>query len=305
MLYNKKIFNSKKAENFIFLALFIACVVVASILFLSYQIDNNFSLLANYNLLKPKAFIAPQIKAKSAYVYDIDSNTVLFEKNSSEVTYLASITKIMTAVVAKEDLSPDEDIVITSDSIIAPDYLQDSQGEHWNRDELIRFMLFVSSNTAANAFDIAAKKQGKGLVFLMNRKAHELGLKTLSFMNSSGLDDAGETVSSYGNVKDVVKLFEYGVVRYPNLFEPGKYKNYNFISTQGNNYFAENTNDVVENIPGIFASKTGFTNLAGGNLIVGFEVNGHRIIACVLGSDKDARFTDIEALVTAAIKIYN
>lgn len=294
-------YNSRKPERFIFGLLFTASVLMFFLIFSSYTADYN--IFSKFGMQKARAFRSPEILAKNAYVYDISTNTVLFEKNAASTTYLASLAKIMTAVVASEELDPQKDIIITTDAIAPPDYLQSSQGEGFARDELIRFMLFVSSNTAANALKDAATKQDKGFVFLMNKRARELGLKSMSFMNPSGLDSFERDTSSYGNAEDVVKLFAYATERHPDLFSPGKYKEYNFVSIRGNNYFATNTNEAAEKIPGLYASKTGFTALAGGNLVIGFETNQHKVIVAVLGSDKESRFSDVLSLVDEAINV--
>ena len=69
---------------------------------------------------------------------------------------------------------------------------------------------------------------------------------------------------------------------------------------------ATNTNEVVGSIPGLIASKTGFTDLAGGNLVVAFDAGINRpVIISVLGATKDGRFTDMEMLVNASLRALN
>lgn len=290
-----------KRNEIIFIVLFILSVILVSFLFFSFWVKPT-SILSEVHT-SPKKFEAPQIKARSAYVYDVTADRVLFQKNTLTPMPLASLTKIMSAMVAHEELSKNASISITKNTLGQPDYLASSTGEFWQRDELIRFMLFVSSNIASETLNEALKNENKGLVFLMNKKADDLHLKTLSFANPSGLDRPLGEGSSYGGAKDIASLFIYATSFYPYLFEPTAFKEYNFISGNGTNHPGINTNELAGKIPGLYASKTGFTDLAGGNLVVGFEQKGHKIVVVVLGSEKEARFSDVEALVSEAIKV--
>jgi D-alanyl-D-alanine carboxypeptidase len=294
-------FRKTSRNEIVFIVLFVASVVLVSILFFSFLVKPTVVLIEAPELLQK--FEVPQIEARAAYVYDVTADKVLFQKNALTPMPLASLTKIMTAVVAHEELPSDASISITENTSRQPDYLASSTGEFWQRDELTRFMLFVSSNMAAETLNEALKNENKGLVFLMNKKAEDLHLKTLSFANPSGLDSLSGEGSSYGGAKDIASLFIYATSFYPYLFEPTEFKEYNFISGNGTNHPGTNTNDLAGKIPGLYASKTGFTVLAGGNLLVGFENKGHKIVVVVLGSEKESRFSDVEALVTEAIKV--
>jgi len=290
MRYHK---NKHKGEKFALL--YVLIVLLISFLFLIVFVhDDVIKVVRKFN--------APLIKAKNAIVYDTTFNKVLYEKKADDVVKLASLVKVMTAVVAEEELAKDKSVYIAGNAVVVPDYLQNSYGEEWARDELVRFMLFVSSNTAANALNFEAINQNKSFIFKMNKKAQDLKLDTLSFSNPSGLDDLGDP-GSYGSARDFAKLFEYAISNYPYVFEPTKYKEYNFISSTGHNYVATNTNEIADKVPGLYASKTGFTNAAGGNLTVAFEVSGRKVIIVVLGSDKEARFIDMKALVDETINI--
>lgn len=291
---------SKKHSEIAFVLTFVASVVLVSFLFINILIKPAQKQLA---LLPQKKFVEPVIKAKSAYIYDVTDSRVLYEKNANKPMALASLTKVMTALVAKEQVPQDAEISIIGQGKLPVDYLASSTGEIWQRDELLRFMLFVSSNIAAESIDQEMKNENKGLVFLMNKKAKDLNLKTLSFSNASGLDGIEGQGSSYGSAKEIASLFMYATSLYPDLFEPTRYKEYNFISKEGNNHPGTNTNAIVDQVAGIYASKTGFTDLAGGNLAVGLEENGHKIVIVVLGSEKDGRFSDVSALAAESLNV--
>ena len=94
-------------------------------------------------------------------------------------------------------------------------------------------------------------------------------------------------------------LFEYALKNYPEVLEATRYKNLHFASTE-KIYSVENTNVIVDQIPNLIASKTGYTDLAGGNLIIAFDAGlGRPIIITVLGSTEEGRFADVLKLVEA------
>lgn len=301
-------FRKTSHNEIVFVALFGVSVATVSFLFFSFwQTPDTVAQAAApvATIQNQKKFEVGEIKAKSAYVYDLTDDKILFQKDALKPMPLASLTKIMGAMVAHEEIQKDTPVSIINNSLGRPDYLASSTDELWHRDELIRFMLFVSSNVAAESLNENLKNQNKGLTFLMNKKAEELHLKTLSFSNASGLDALSGEGSSYGSAKDMASLFIYATSFYPHLFEPTRFKEYNFISATGTNHPGTNTNELAEKIEGLYASKTGFTDFAGGNLIIGFTSRGHKIVGVVLGSDKESRFSDMEALVSETIKVIN
>ena len=100
-------------------------------------------------------------------------------------------------------------------------------------------------------------------------------------------------------------LFEYTLKNYPEILEATRYKNIKFSSAE-NKYSAENTNTIVDKIPNLIASKTGYTDLAGGNLVVAFDAGLNQpIIISVLGSTEEGRFSDMLQLVEASMKFIN
>lgn len=208
-----------------------------------------------------------KLEAKSAYVFDLVKNETIFEMNADTSLPLASLTKIMTAIVALENTSPDQD--------------------------LLSVMLISSSNDAA-----AALSAGSGFVPLMNKKAEELDLGQTSFLNTTGLDVSVESAGAYGSARDVTKLMEYFVKNYPKVAEVTRYESVNI-----NSQIFKNTDKLAERLPGIIAGKTGSTDLAGGNLAVVIDIGlGHPVIIVVLGSTEEGRFEDVEDLYEATVK---
>jgi D-alanyl-D-alanine carboxypeptidase len=139
-------------------------------------------------------------------------------------------------------------------------------------------------------------------VHFMNYKAEQLGLTQTYFLNPTGLDENGTVSGGYGSAKDVAVLMSYILKHYPSLLVSTTQEKITVSSLDNRKIGAQNTNSVVSTIPGIIASKTGLTDLAGGNLAIAFDASfGEPFIVVVLGSTEEGRFTDVQKLVAATI----
>lgn len=242
------------------------------------------------------------IEAQAVYVWDIKDDKILFEKNSTFQLPLASLNKIMTAIVALEgDIGyitvGSSDILSLGDSGLKPK-------EIFKKEEIAKLMLTFSSNDAATAIASNYNQilQNKNFVALMNDKAFQVGLNQTYYLNESGLDLTKGVSGGYGSAKDIAKLIYYGFKNYPEVFSATTQKTNTVYSNQ-KNHLVKNTNLTVETIPGILASKTGFTDMAQGNLAIIFNAGLDRpIVVVVLGSTQDGRFDDVQKLILATIK---
>jgi D-alanyl-D-alanine carboxypeptidase (penicillin-binding protein 5/6) len=137
----------------------------------------------------------------------------------------------------------------------------------------------------------------------MNNKADLLGMKNTYYFNVTGLDETEVKGGAYGTARDMAVLFNYILREKPALFESTKDYMATFTTLEENIHVARNTNAVVYEIPGIKGSKTGYTNIAGGNLVVAFDPElGRPIIVAVLGSSEEGRFRDVTKLVKATME---
>ncbi len=250
----------------------------------------------------PDYFKDIAIQAQSAYVIDLNTGKVLYKKNETVPLPLASITKTMTALVAEEHGHHGEKITISQAALETDGESGLRQGEVWNLEKLLSFMLVSSSNDSAAAVAQAFPP----FIDMMNTKAGELGLESMSFKNATGLDiDEANDTGGYGSAEDVAKLFEYSVKKHPELFDSTRYASQQFYSNIAS-HKAENTNDALKRVPNSIASKTGFTTKAGGNLAMIFDRGlNEPVILVVLGSTYDGRFSDIELLASSTLKTYN
>src|SRR5581483_1075340 len=183
--------------------------------------------------------------------------------------------------------------------------------EKWKLKDLLDFSLVVSSNdgarsiaSVAGAMDLKTDDYNLGredFIKKMNEEAKKIGLVNTYYMDENGLD-IGNTAGATGSAEDIAKLLTYIVTHKPDLLEATRYK-VETIDSLNTSHVAKNTDEIVNEIPGIIASKTGYTDLAGGNLAVAFDSSiGHPIVVVVLGSTKTGRFDDMAALVKASLE---
>jgi serine-type D-Ala-D-Ala carboxypeptidase (penicillin-binding protein 5/6) len=255
-------------------------------------------------------FPVVSLEARSAYVYDVLSDKVLYEKDAELQWPLASLTKLMSALVASE-LIPNYMLVkITKDDLREEGDTGLHPDEEWNINKLIDYSLVVSSNDGMKAIaSVAGALAGstatttpeQAFIKKMNEKAHSLGLKETYFLNQSGLDESNTLSGGYGSAKDVALLVDHILETNPHLLEATSFKE-THVSSNNASHDAVNTNKAILTIPNIIASKTGYTNLSGGNVVVALNAGIDRpIIISVLGSSYEGRFTDLTNLVNATL----
>ncbi len=254
--------------------------------------------------LQALPFSTIKVMAKSAYVWDVANQKVLYKKNETDVLPLASVTKLMTALVAQEILKTKEPITINSVSIKQDGDSGLKEGEVFDRRTLSDLVLMSSSNDGAFALASAAgdalipNKGADAFVHAMNVRAKEIGLSETNYKNPTGLDISENESGANGSARDMAFLMEYIIQNQPDILSFTTEGTMRIKSVTGEYHDGENTNEYINKIPGLIGSKTGYTRLAGGNLVIAFNVGLDRpIIAVVLGSTQQERFTDILKLV--------
>lgn len=254
-----------------------------------------------------------ELEAKSAYVYDARTKEVIFAKNENQRLPLASLTKVMAALVAKE-LSPEYGTVtVTSGALLAEGDSGLRVGERWRLRDLLDFSLVSSSNDGIRAVALALGSLSRAnvteeeivgdFVRKMNEKAKELDLRNTYFWNETGLDESEVKGGAYGTARDMALLLEFILAREPELLEATRDTQSMVLSLDNFEHTARNTNQLAPEIPGLLASKTGFTSTAGGNLVFAFDPElGRPIIVSILGSSASGRFSDAKKLVDATLE---
>ncbi len=259
------------------------------------------------------------IEAKAALVFDVTKNKIMYGKNAEAQLPLASLAKLMTALIAEETLLSDEAVVLGKEAINEEGDNGLLVGEEWQKDDLIKLMLLASSNDGAHALARAveafraegsstdgATPQFVPFSEMMNIRTQELGLTQTYFLNAAGLDVHKQESGAYGSARDIAILLSYILKNAPQILDATQYNEQIFTSLGGVTHILKNTNERVSRIGGIVASKTGFTDLAGGNLAIIFEAGPmYPVAIVVLGSTPEGRFTDAEALISATLQKLN
>ncbi len=245
----------------------------------------NFKLKKDLSLI-PQSHAASTFDEAKAYgVVDLDTGEIIAEKGLSERLPIASLTKVMTAVVALDLVSPDESFYISKRAAAEiPTKIGVIPGQTMKLNELLHAILMTSANDAAEAIrDGIDRKYNQDGVFIeaMNIKAQAIGLKNSHFANPQGFDSP----ENYSSVEDLALLTQYALINYPLIAEIVK-KDYQFLAANYNHkqFDLYNWNGLIGVYPNTYGMKIGNTGKAGVTTIVVSEREGKRIVAIVLGA---------------------
>src|SRR3989344_128827 len=256
--------------------------------------------------------------AHSSIILDVDSGTILQYQNGREKRQIASLTKLMTAVVVLENVKDlKEEATIDGEAVFCEGtkvgcprsgYCVSNRlkvGEKMSAENLLKAMLMNSANDAAIALAKHIGGSEKNFVELMNKKAYELGLRDSNFCTASGLEIDGKEKECYSSAYDIARIAAYSM-KYDLIWEIMRLPNNTIISSSDGKYSHEiiNTDIIMEQIPGRLGGKTGFTPLAGHSLLMAAaDPSGkHKIISVVL--DDPYRWQDIKTMINWAFEAY-
>lgn len=252
------------------------------------------------------------IEGTAAFVWDAKSSRALYKKNPDAVLPLASITKLMTSLLTEELFDPEVKTTLSQAAISQSGDSGLAAGEKFTTEDLRTLALISSSNDAAFALGasvgsaLGERNPTAQFVTAMNIRAEELGFDTLEFKNTTGLDLSISEPGAVGSARDITFLMEYIISEYPELLTSTTETEVLVYNADGVYHEAFNTNQFVTDIPNLIGSKTGYTDLAGGNLTVAFDAGlNHPVIITVLGSTRAGRFEDVERLVSAVQASFN
>lgn len=234
----------------------------------------------------------PELKAKSALLFDLTTDKVLWEKNPEEKLMIASLTKLMTALVALENFTGERDdrfFILDDDLKTENSYSDLKPGDNFSFIELLHLLLIRSDNVAATVLAKAVAGEETTFVLKMNQKANTLGMKNTLFFDSTGLK------TNLSTAKDLLILTKEILRSQPEIFSISKLNELTIVSPNKKVFKIKNTNLLIDKIPGLIGSKTGFTPEALGSLLIVFDFNQKKILSLVLGSPD--RFGDAWALI--------
>ena len=255
-------------------------------------------------------FAGISLTAESAYVLDLTTNRTLYSLHPNVQLPLASLTKVPLALVVSEVLLPDTIVTIPPHETPDGGPVRLHAGLQLRIQDLLDFTLVSSSNEGAKLLSDAASAglhrkypevdRGIVVIWRMNDLAKDLGLAHTYFLNSNGLDLSTTQASAYGSARDVARLFGFAASTSLSIFEQTSRDTLSIRGLKGETITASNTDEILSSVPGFIIGKTGYTDLAGGNLAIVFEVGPARpVVAVVLHSTAAGRFEDMKKLITA------
>lgn len=251
----------------------------------------------------PNAFAHVPIEAKAAIVYDLATGETLYEKNADSQLPLASLTKLLTVYAALAELSTNTPITIPLSATSVEGAHTFNAGQVFSLSDLARLTLTASLNDGASAIASAvAARENRTQSEMLASAATALNLSQTYAINGSGLDANTAVSGGYGSAYDLARLAGALIETSPSIAMATTQRSVQAISVGGTSFSVKNTDPIVDTIPRLLLSKTGYTDLAGGNLVLVFDAGiQHPVAVVVLGSSLKARFTDGTALVAAAL----
>ncbi len=258
----------------------------------------------------------PAILAETGIVIDAKTGQVLYDKNMNEQREPASTTKIMTALLALENLDLDKTVTIDAETpFTGGSRIYLLEGEQVKVEQLMYALLLPSANDAAVAL---AKEIAGGVpafADLMNKRAKELGAKHTNFVNPNGLHEEGHLTTAYDLAmiaREAIKNSEFRrfVSTYRYIIPATNKQDIRYLYNTNRLIYDEYTKELVNGVmrpakyDGAIGIKTGYTPEAGGVLVAGAKRGDTELIAVVMKSTTEGRFADSIALLDYAFANY-
>lgn len=247
----------------------------------------------------------PSIHSEAGIVIDGETGQVLYQKNPHKQLNPASITKLLTALVALESLNPQDTMTFTKEAIDTLDYgssrIGIQEGETITVNDAFHGLLLMSANEVANA--IAEETSGSISEFVidMNRKAAELGALNSNFENPHGLNQANHLTTVYDMAlitKEIIKndyfleIMQHTMYQIP---ETNKQDEIRYLSQQ--HKMLNNKNDMRIYREDVIAGKIGYTKESGHTLVTAAKQNDRTLIVVIMNTDSHNLYTDTEKLL--------
>jgi len=245
-------------------------------------------IISAFLLFHQKSYSQIEIDARSVILQDHYSGQILYEKDADMQIYPASMTKIMTSIVAfdllkKGETSLDEMITISENAWRMSQSGYSSMfimlNDQVSVEDLLKGIIIVSGNDACVALAEGLSGTEKDFVILMNEKAEELGLENTHFNNSSGIND----VDNYSTVRDILKMSNYMIKNYPEYYSYFKDTSFTWDRTGGDPITQGNRNPLLYKNIGADGIKTGFLTVEQYSLAASIKSEERRITAVASG----------------------
>ena len=245
-----------------------------------------------------------EIKARTAILQDFLSGEILYEKEPDRSIYPASMTKIMTSIIAFDliksgDLTLDEKFIISEKAWRLSTSGYSSMfvmvNDEVSVENLLRGIIVASGNDACVALAEGIAGTEEEFAIMMTSKAQEIGMSNTSFANSSGINDP----DNYSTVKDIMIMSHYLIKNYPEYYEWFSEKEFTWDRTGGDPITQGNRNPLLYKNMGADGIKTGYLAVEKYSLASSLERKGRRLIAVASGFEtKNSRSRESSKLLT-------
>ena len=245
-----------------------------------------------------------EINARTAILQDYFSGEILYEKNADASIYPASMTKIMTAIVAFDliksgDLSLDDNFIVSEKawrlSTAGYSSMFIMVGDEVSVEDLLRGIIVASGNDACIALAEGIAGTEEEFAILMTAKAQEIGMENTNFSNSSGINDP----NNYSTVRDILLMSNYLIKEHPKFYEYFAEKEFTWDRTGGDPITQGNRNPLLYKNLGADGIKTGYLAVEKYSLASSIMRNGRRLIAVGSGfNTKKARSRESTKILT-------
>jgi len=245
-----------------------------------------------------------EIKARTAILQDFLSGEILYEKEPDRSIYPASMTKIMTSIIAFDliksgDLKLDEKFIISEKAWRLSTAGYSSMfvmiGDEVSVENLLKGIIIASGNDACVALAEGIAGTEEEFAILMTSKAKELGMENTNFANSSGLNDP----DNYSTVRDIMIMSNYLIKTHPEFYEWFSEKEFTWDRTGGDPITQGNRNPLLYKNLGADGIKTGYLAVERYSLASSLERNGRRLVAVGSGFEtKNSRSRQSSKLLT-------
>lgn len=251
----------------------------------------------------------PEIGAEAAILMDVDTGTILYEKNIHEELYPASTTKLLTCLVAQENGNMSDVVEFSYDAVhsVPADgsNMGMDAGQSITLEQCMYGILVGSANEVANAVAEHISGSIDGFVDLMNEKAESIGCKNSHFSNTNGLQEDDHYTSAYDLALIACEYFSSDMLsRIANTpryhFEP--------TSTQPDDFWLKNKHELINGgieYEGIRGGKTGYTDDARQTLVTCCDQNGMRLVCVVMMEESPNQFYDTVTLFDYGYSNFN
>jgi len=249
---------------------------------------NKFFIIIILIILSTKLFANPNIQARTGILIDHHSNEILYELEPDAKIYPASMTKIMTAIVAfdllkKNKISLDDKFTISENAWRLSQAGYSSMfimiNDQVSVENLLRGIIIASGNDACVALAEGIAGSEANFANMMNEKAGEIGMTATNFTNSSGINDP-ENIST---VRDIALMSKYLIENYPVYYELFQEKTFTWDRTGGEPIKQGNRNPLLYKNVGVDGVKTGYLAVERYSLASSMKKNNRRVIAVVSG----------------------